>query len=272
MLIVDSQVHTWTSGTPPSVHRQTPFTNDDLLREMDAAGVDRAVLVPPGWDPASVAHAEEGVRLHPTRFAIMSNLAFERPESRDLLPGWRRPGRLGLRLTFATPERLASLSDGSSDWVWAGAERHGIPIMLAIWGRLAEAIPIAVRHPGLRLVIDHLGVPVTHRTTDDAAFSDMAPVLALARFANVAIKASGLPAHSTQPYPYRNIHRYLHQAFDAFGPHRMFWGTDLTRVPCSYRQCITMFAEALPFLSESDRALVMGRGLCDWIDWDVPAA
>ena len=27
-----------------------PFSKDDLLAEMDAAGVDRAVIVPPSWE------------------------------------------------------------------------------------------------------------------------------------------------------------------------------------------------------------------------------
>ena len=202
----------------------------------------------------------------------MGNLAFERAESREALAGWRHTGRLGLRLTFATAEQRAMLADGTADWLWAAAERDGIPIMLAIWGRLAEALPIAARHPGLRLVIDHLGVPVTERTRDDAAFSDMPAVLALARLPNVAIKASGLPAHSSEPYPYRNIHRWLRQAYDAFGPHRTFWGSDLTRMPCSYRQCVTLFTEELPWLAGEDLDLVMGKALCAWIGWDATAA
>ncbi len=54
---------------------------------------------------------------------------------------------------------------------------------------------------------------------------------------------SGAPSYSSQPYPYKNIHGYLRQIFEAFGPERSFWGTDITRVPCSYRQCMTMFTE-----------------------------
>jgi predicted TIM-barrel fold metal-dependent hydrolase len=272
MLIADAQVHTWTAGTPPYVHRQAPFTNDDLLNEMDAAGVDRAVLVPPLWDPTALAHAEAGARRHPDRFAVMGSLPLEEKDGRTLIGRWNRPGLLGLRLTFGTPERLGMLRNGAVEWLWAEAEKSGIPIMLAIWGKLAEAIPIVERHPGLRLIIDHLGVPVTERTMDDDAFSDMAAVLALSRFANVAIKASGLPAHSTQPYPYPNLHGYLRQAFDAFGPERTFWGTDLTRVPCTYRECVTLFTEELPWLSEADKELVMGTALCRWIGWELPAA
>ena len=52
MLIVDSQVHIWSSGTPVAHHRQvSSYSTDDLLKEMDEAGVNAAVIHPPGWDP-----------------------------------------------------------------------------------------------------------------------------------------------------------------------------------------------------------------------------
>ena len=66
-----------------------------------------------------------------------------------------------------------------------------------------------------------------------------------------------------------NIHGYLKQIFDAFGPQRCFWGTDITRMPCSWKQCVTMFTEELPWLKGRDLELVMGRALCDWIGWDI---
>jgi len=28
---------------------------------------------------------------------------------------------------------------------------------------------------------------------------------------------------------------------------RMFWGTDVTGMPCSWRQCVTLFTEDLPW-------------------------
>jgi predicted TIM-barrel fold metal-dependent hydrolase len=68
----------------------------------------------------------------------------------------------------------------------------------------------------------------------------------------------------------RNIHQYLRQLYDAFGPERTFWGTDITRLPCSWRQCVTMFTEALPWLSERDKEPIMGRALCTWLDWQLP--
>lgn len=32
-----------------------------------------------------------------------------------------------------------------------------------------------------------------------------------------------------------------------------------------------MFTAELPWLSEADKALIMGRALCRWIGWDLPA-
>jgi hypothetical protein len=50
----------------------------------------------------------------------------------------------------------------------------------------------------------------------------------------------------------------------------MFWGTDITKMPCSWRQCVTMFTEELPWLSERDKELVMGQAVCAWWGWNQP--
>ena len=81
MLIVDAQVHTWAASRPErpwsgggEPQRETPFTNDDLRQEMNAAGVHRAVLVPPGWEGsrndlalAAVRRQLRDLEYHPER-------------------------------------------------------------------------------------------------------------------------------------------------------------------------------------------------------------
>ena len=148
---------------------------------------------------------------------------------------------LGLRFTFNQPHQQSWWTDGTVDWLWPAAERAGVLHM----GRSGSA-------------------------TDDAAFANLGELLALARWPNVAVKLSGAPSYSSAAYPWRNIHGYIQQIFDAFGPHRSFWGTDITRMPCSYRQCVTMFTEEQPFRSGADKDLVMGRALCHWIGWKLP--
>ena len=83
------------------------------------------------------------------------------------------------------------------------------------------------------------------------------------------VKASGIPAIATDAYPYRSLHHHLRAVYDAFGAQRVFWGTDLTRLPCTYRQALTLFSEELPWLSDADKEWTMGRGVCEWLGWDV---
>ena len=267
MLIVDSQIHIWKNHKPTNPnHRQvTDFTADDVLSEMDQAGVNAAVIHPPGWDPNSGALAIEAAREHPDRLAILGNFPLDKPESRALVDGWKsRPGMLGLRFTLLQPHQQTWLSDGTMDWLWPAAERAGLPVAL-IGGNLLQDIgPVAARHPRLKLIIDHFGRP-------DAGWTHLPQLLAVAKFRNVALKATGAPSYSTDPYPYRNIHGHIRKLYDAFGPERMFWGTDITRMPCSWRQCVTMFTEELPWLTAKDKELIMGRALSQWLGWKLPA-
>ena len=128
---------------------------------------------------------------------------------------------------------------------------------------------IAQRHPGLNLTIDHLGGRGGNTTLKDhAAMVHMPELLALARLPNVAVKVTGAPGYSAEAYPYPIMQTYLRQIFDAFGPARTFWGTDITKMPCTWQQCITMFTEELNWLSGDELALVMGQGICDWWGWN----
>ena len=107
-------------------------------------------------------------------------------------------------------------------------------------------------------------------TCSEASFTGLLldELLPLAKLPNVAIKATGAPGYSKDAYPFPDIQDGLHRIFDAYGPDRFFWGTDITRMPCSYRQCVTFFTEELPWLTGQDLEKVMGRALCAWIGWD----
>ena len=94
-----------------------------------------------------------------------------------------------------------------------------------------------------------------------------ADLLALARRPNIAVKASSLPSYTNDVYPFKRIHSYIRQVYDAFGPKRMFWGTDQTRMPCTPRQALTLFTEELPWLTADDQEWIMGKAVCEWLNW-----
>jgi predicted TIM-barrel fold metal-dependent hydrolase len=278
MLITDAQVHIWGANTPErpwpkraQPQRPIPLEKDELLREMDAAGVDRVILVPPSWEGDRNDLALEATRLHPARFRIMGRLDTDLPDAPQQIAGWlEQPGMLGLRFVFTTAVLQEPLLAGRMDWVWGAAEKAGVPVMALFPHALMHiADDIARRHPNLKLVIDHLGFSSTAK--DEAAYKDFDNLLPLARHRNVAVKASGLPCFSAAPYPFRDVHQYARKAFDAFGPRRTFWGTDLSRLPCPYRQGVTMFTEEMPWLKGEDLELVMGRAICEYLGWNIEA-
>jgi hypothetical protein len=47
----------------------------------------------------------------------------------------------------------------------------------------------------------------------------------------------------------------------------MFWGSDLSRLPCTYRQGLTYLTEQTPWLTASDKEWITGRGVCEWLGW-----
>lgn len=98
MLIIDAQVHLWRRGTPTPPHRPAPYLVEEAIRDMDAAGIDGAILHPPvSWDPQANEQAVEAVLAYPKRFAILGYPVLDNPERRVEIATWKqRPGMLGL--------------------------------------------------------------------------------------------------------------------------------------------------------------------------------
>lgn len=275
MQIVDAQLHVWAANTPQrpwppgrdaEAQRPYPVMPESLLLQMDLAGVARAVLVPPSWEGDRNDLALEAARNYPDRFAVMGRFPLQDAADDARVAAWKsQPGMLGMRFTFHNEHNRHLLTQGRADWLWAAAERHGVPVMVLAPGAMPLIAKVARAHPGLRLVLDHAGLAVNAKAP--GVLEDLPNVLALAACPNVAVKASGLPALSREAYPFRDLHDTARRLFDAFGPRRTFWGTDLTRMACSYRECIDLFTRELPWLGGPDLEWVMGRGVCEWLGW-----
>jgi predicted TIM-barrel fold metal-dependent hydrolase len=269
MRIIDAQIHLWGKGTVVPPHRTAPYLVEEALADMDAAGVHGAILHPPSWDPDSNEQAVAAAKAHPDRFAILGRIPLDEPQRRGEIETWKqRPGMLGLRYTFLKPHMKSWPHDGTMDWLWPAAERLGLPIALLAGEFLPLVGRIAERHPDLKLIVDHFGVNRGHK--DEAAFVTMPQVVALAKFPNVAVKVTGGPQYVSDGYPFKSLEPRYRAIYDAFGPRRMFWGTDITRMPCTWAECVTAFSEHQTWLSHADKALIMGQGICDWLGWRCP--
>jgi predicted TIM-barrel fold metal-dependent hydrolase len=272
-MIVDAQIHLWKAESPDwqwvagrKPQLPEPFTIERAVPLMDEGGVDRAVIVPPSWPGDRNDYALEAAKRYPNRFAIMGRIPLQDPKSASLLPTWReQPGMKGIRLTFQRDQ--AAMLD-HADWIFPAAEKAGIPLMFFAPDNLPRFAPIAERHPGLTLIIDHMGI-----TAEIAKEGRMGPAIGeavkLAKYPNVSVKVSSAPNFSNEAYPWRDVTDHLKRCFDAFGPRRCYWGTDITNslAKATYQQRIEHFTKELSFLSEEDKDWVMGKGIMATLRW-----
>jgi len=272
--ITDAQAHIWESETPDrpwlpegrSFAHGDQYTVEQLLAEMAAAQVDQVVLVPPSFEGDRNDACLAAARKYPDKFAVMGRLTLTDPASRGRLAAWReQPGMLGIRLSFSRGAADDWLSDRTADWVWGEAEAGGVPVMVFAPDKLDLIDKIATAHPDLRLVMDHLGMRTDVRDERmDAVIDDL---VTLARHDNVAVKASCLASNVSEGYPFPSLHGRIRRVVDAFGPRRVFWGSDITRLDCTYDEYRRLFADELSFLSADDLEWIMGRGVREWLGW-----
>ena len=274
--IVDSQIHLWKAesddwkwvpGAKPQMPE--PFTIEKAVPLMDEAGVERAVIVPPSWIGDRNDYAFEAVQRYPKRFAVMGRVPLQDPKAAALLPKWKeQPGMLGVRVTFNSPTTLGWLKDGTADWFWPAVEKAGLPVMFLASMQGPAFARIAERHPQLSLIVDHMGVlsAIAHAGRTGEAIEH---TLSLAKFPNVSVKLSSAPLMSRQSYPFADMTPHIQALFDAYGPRRCYWGTDITNSfdKATWRQRVTHFTETLTFMSEEDKDWVMGRGIIERLKW-----
>jgi hypothetical protein len=80
---------------------------------------------------------------------------------------------------------------------------------------------------------------------------------------------SNLPNSSLEPYPFRDLNPHLQRVFEAYGPQRCYWGTDVTNgmARVGWKQRLTHFTEAIDFMSEQDKDWVLGRSIRERLKW-----
>jgi L-fuconolactonase len=275
MIIIDSQVHAYERNHPGRpwagvLTGPVEVTGDDMVAAMDAVGVAGAVLVSSftmyGYD-ASYALAVH--QQYSGRFGLVKPVDPNDPAVAEIIADWAAtPGTVGIRLMM-TRGASTDPSDPGLNRVLATAAHHALPVNLMCTGRLVQAGQLAARHPDTQLVIDHLGLPQPFEPpAPEEPFADLPQLLALATYANVAVKVSGACTLSHAPFPYPDLWDPLWRVFDAFGLERCLWGTDWTRAVklVTYQEGVDAF-RSTERLSDSDKVALMGASLTRIYRW-----
>ncbi len=271
---IDSQVHAYERNSPErpwagTLRGPDEVTGDDMVVAMDAVGVDGALLISPfSMYRYDASYALEVYAKHPGRFGLIKPFDPQSETVADEIAEWAAtPGVVGARVMLTAQPYEAD--DSGLNRIFAAGARAGIPVNVMCSGKMPLFLELARRNPSTQLVIDHVGLPQPFEPpAPPDSFSDLANVLALGAFDNVAIKISGACTLSHQPFPYSDIWEPLRQIFDAFGFDRCLWGTDWTRAVdvLTYEQGVESF-RVTDQLTDSERSTLMGGSLAKIYKW-----
>ena len=275
MAIIDSQVHAYEANTPKRPWATVPnwpphVTGDEMVAAMDKVGVDGAIFISSfSMYRYDGSYAEEVVRAHPGRMAIVKPVDPDDKNVADVVAKWKETkGAVGIRIFLRDEEKRAA-DDPGIDRICKAAVQYDLPLNFLFWGRVDEGTQIIDRHPNTRFIIDHLGIVQPRQPpAPEHPWADLPKIVELAKRPNAVIKVSGACTLSKKPYPFPDIWDPLKRVFDAWGFERCLWGTDWTRAfaVVNYEQAVKPFLETKR-LSESERAMLMGGACAKAYGW-----
>jgi predicted TIM-barrel fold metal-dependent hydrolase len=120
---------------------------------------------------------------------------------------------------------------------------------------------IARAYPTMPILLHHLGFA---RSADSPESAGLAALVKLADLPNIAVKVSGFYYGSgkTDDYPYVAQTALFERIYDAFGAHRLTWGSDFPVSAwdaCTYPQTLDVVRRHCAFLSAADLGWIMGE-------------
>lgn len=279
-MIVDSHAHGWPKWpyVPPVPDATSRGRLDQLLWEMDRAGVSQAVVVcaavpgnPSNNDYVARHPAVAAGRLHV--FADIDSLWLDSYHTDGAAGRLRRTAhRLSLR---GFTHYLRDETDGwfdSADGIdfLETAEAMGLVLSLSAPPAWQPTIRrVAKRHPSLKIVCHHMGFI----RRSGRSWIGLKDVLASADVPNILLKVSGFHyAQATEQmqgwtlpetwaFPYEAGLDVFRRLYEAYGARRLCWGSDYPVVTRSmtYRQSLEVVRSRSEFVTASDLSWILGK-------------
>jgi L-fuconolactonase len=224
--------YSWLGPSLPLLNRSYPI--EELRPQLQTAGVSGVVLVQASTDPAEIGlllatagHLDLPARVigwlpladREATIALLANLAQIRcgVDGKDLLSGARHPIH----------------DDPDPRWMLRADVARGLDLLVEqglIWEAVAERLDlldlvpqVARRHPGLTIVLDHLGKPPI-AGGDMERWRDL--LAAAAAEPSVLAKISGLGTVSPPGWDTTTWQPVVDHALAMFGPDRLMLGGD----------------------------------------------
>lgn len=282
-VIVDTHVHVWEMPPAAPIGPTAPaFTAvpdqaapvELLIEDMDACGVDAAVLVQTSWSTWDNTYVAKAAAGRPRRLRSIGLIDPLDPRSVRAVRDWIDGCSMrGFRfhpdyypdVEILTAPRTAPLL----------REMERCAAIVKVHNRAPNAHQLASaarRYPGIVWIIDHLMYPQPQMAAD--GWRGYQPVLRLAEHDNVYVTISDVHGRSSQEFPFRDMHGAIERAIDAFGVERCLWGTGF---PGHLRRRhgwppladeLRLVREGFDWLTDADRAAILGGNARRLFDFD----
>ncbi|GMN49297.1 hypothetical protein TIFTF001_018459 [Ficus carica] len=255
--VIDSHLHVWASPRQaadkypyfPGNEPTLPGDVDFLLKRMEEAGVDGALIVQPINHKFDHSLVTSVLEKYPSKF-VGCCLADPAEDGN----GVQQLEHLVSKMTNEVGKALFSK-----------AGELGIPVgfmcMKGLSLHISEIEELCTEFPSTVVLLDHLAFCKSPANDEESkAFSEL---LNLSRFPQVYVKFSALFRVSRKPFPFEDLSNSLSQVVSAFGANRVMWGSDFPFVvpECGYKgakEAVSLIANQVP-LSASDIEWIMGR-------------
>lgn len=281
MTIVDAHTHVWGPDTdeyswqsevlPPGW--EGPYTDTDLIADMNVAGVEEAVLVTTplyGRGTAANDYTEAAIEAHPDRFYGVGLMEFFPDDPAAAATSLRQivstDRMLGVRIHAALEyEESPTVLNRHGDWfrdnrlqpVFEAAAAEDATIFVFPKAQQLEDVATMIDdNPDVQFVIDHMAWPDETTGPDERPWTELR---AIAECDNVAVKVSSMPRSSKENWPYRDLWGYVRNLVEWYGVERLMLGSDYPWMDhwATYDECLSWVDEA-EFLSEQDKRYLRG--------------
>ena len=240
-IVVDSHVHLKHGDAA-----RTEYPLEVIIRTMDEVGIQKSVVFAMSTTTKrSIEMAEAVVKKYPDRLIpyVYALPNYERPVLREIEDAVARRGFRGIKIHVGE----CTLAEYVVDPVLKLAGKHGVPCLIDLGGRYADAQRIVQAFPGTKVIIAHMG---RYLCTDSRLIDQF---IGLAeKHENAVLDVSGVV-----------LVPKVEEAVRRIGSRRLLWGTD---GPDRKPDTVTFARRELDkirqlSLSEADKANILGKNI-----------
>jgi predicted TIM-barrel fold metal-dependent hydrolase len=259
--VVDTHLHCFAGKDDKHFpyHEKAPYTPpaatpELLLKCMDGAGVDYAIVVHPEPYQDDHRYLEHCLQVGKGRLKGTCLFFADRPGTVANLPALvKQAPVVAARIHAYAPERLPPFGKPELRDLWKQAGDLGLALQLHLLPRHAPSLePLIKEFTDTRVIIDHLG------RAFDGTPEEFAVIVRWSRFKNTIMKLSAIP--TKEMFPNRDIAPVIRELTEAFGADRMIWGDNFgdKSTPESYKVDRERAAAFIAHLPATDQAKIFG--------------